>query len=881
MDPISGGISRQAQAGFPPVNAPPIVFGPVKLSGSPQMSPPSFSPRNLPAGLDPQETTEAKRRRIAKACDMCRKKKIKCDGAIPSCSHCVTHKTECKFTQVEKKRNPPKGAKYIEGLENRIGRLESLLELKELLIEVQNDEAPDLITLEKTLIEKIRKLAGGNSSMGGSQRSLSVALNSPDSIHHLKLQDTDNATSPAGPTSPRPTSQSGEAVESLADKMETVIINNSGETRYIGSSSGFSIFSYHGMNWVLEKSGETTFKIPAKQPEAEERLDIGTESVDRPLYENLPPLEETLSLLKDFFQHFNCMFPLFHEGTFMKRIHKLYSDSKLYQIPAGVWAALNVALAISHRLRVISKSVSPDEDKKAWKYMNNAKGVLDKLVLYNTDLLTIQALLGMAVFLQGTSNPQPTYSLVAAAIRISHCIGLHKRASNPEMTEEVKLQRQRVFWIGYMVDKDICLQSGRPPAQNDDDMNVELPEEDPSDNIGNVPSTNEGEKMNLFRVMAKFALIQSRVYSQLYSTKAAKKSAGEILNIIGELDRELEEWKDAIPIDFRPDHEINVLHAPLKLHLVMLHFGYYNCLSTIHRMSVHHGYWTCRLSDFANRGLNSRPLNPRVFSSGRICVTSARSSIQLMKELPLGDNACVWLVLYFPVTSLVTLFAHILQEPKEATTPSDLALMQEVLKLLEILAADSDNGGVVTTLQFCQEFERIAKLVIKHKGPKPRSQGNQKRKRDDTIQKQETGRTFGAQVAFTSQMSGPAPVPEPSQMEFKFESPQNSNIFNQPMPSYVPNNLSTMPWHQQGDLNSVFNSQTFMAPALDHQDLSQFPNMPNLDFGADFPPGFAQQENLWQMPMSTGWEWTEITTGQMIPSFDSDGNLVLLDGSSR
>jgi hypothetical protein len=46
---------------------------------------------------------------LCQACDMCRKKKIKCDGKMPSCTHCINYKTECIFTQVEKKRNPPKG----------------------------------------------------------------------------------------------------------------------------------------------------------------------------------------------------------------------------------------------------------------------------------------------------------------------------------------------------------------------------------------------------------------------------------------------------------------------------------------------------------------------------------------------------------------------------------------------------------------------------------------------------------------------------------------------------------------------------------------------------------------------------------------------------
>ena len=49
------------------------------------------------------------RKRLAQACLTCREKKIKCDGKMPACSHCQNYKTECVFTQVEKKRNPPKG----------------------------------------------------------------------------------------------------------------------------------------------------------------------------------------------------------------------------------------------------------------------------------------------------------------------------------------------------------------------------------------------------------------------------------------------------------------------------------------------------------------------------------------------------------------------------------------------------------------------------------------------------------------------------------------------------------------------------------------------------------------------------------------------------
>ena len=364
----------------------------------------------------------------------------------------------------------------------------------------------------------------------------------------------------------------------------------------------------------------------------------------RRTYQPLPPREETDSLLRDFFENFNCMFPLFHEPTFMHLVDRHYSREP-YE-GSGWWASLNCALAIAHRLRVMSNLVPQEEDRKAWGYLKNAMAVLTELTMRNTDLLSVQALLGMALFLLGTPNPQPSFFLIAAAIRLANSIGLHKRGSGFNLTKVEIEQRKRVFWIAYTIDKDICLRSGRPPAQDDDDMNVELPTEDPSDNIGNVPLADGKGTANLFRLMVEFATIESKVYKQLYSTKASKRSDGALLNTIGELDNELQEWRNKIPLELRPEHEIKASHPPLVLHVAVLHFAYYNCLTTIHRMSVHHGYWTDRLSSYALQGLNSRPLNPRIFSSAALCVGAARASIGLISYIPQRDCSCVWYVFF-------------------------------------------------------------------------------------------------------------------------------------------------------------------------------------------------------------------------------------------
>ena len=608
----------------------------------------------------PETGRDPKRRRIARACDMCRKKKIKCDGKMPKCGHCENYKTECIFTQQEKKRAPPKGAKYIEGLENRLGRMEHLLRLSGLLAEEQTD----LGMLERRLQERqsadprsdgpTPQSQTSSTRVGGAQNAQTPGTGTTPQEQTSPM----NATSPQqqdGQGQQNPFKKDAKEVDVLADQMCSLITNNCGETRYIGSSSGFSIFSPKGIQWVNEKTGDSSFQQMIATATADDkngwehwRPEVFNDLFSRRIFKPLPARQECYALLKDYFENFNCMFPLFHEPTFMHLVDKHYSLDP-YE-GSGWWASLNVALAIAHRLRVMSNVVGQEEDDHAWGYLKNAMAVMTELTMRNTDLLSVQALLGMALFLQGTPNPQPSFFLVAAAIRLAHSIGLHKRGSGFNLNDVENEQRKRVFWIAYLLDKDICLRSGRPPSQDDDDMNVDLPSEDPPDNVGNIPLTNTANSkqdpakktMNLFRLMCTFAQIQSRVYKSLYSVRASRQSDGELLNTIGDLDDQLEKWKDSIPIDFRPEHEIKAAHTPLILHVVVLHFAYYNCLTTIHRMSVHHGYWTSRLSDYAIQGLNARPLNPRVFMSAALCVNAARTSIGLIRYIPQGDYACVW-----------------------------------------------------------------------------------------------------------------------------------------------------------------------------------------------------------------------------------------------
>jgi len=403
-------------------------------------------------------------------------------------------------------------------------------------------------------------------------------------------------------------------------------------------------------------------------------------------------------MLGHYFEYFNSSLPLFHEPTFMHLVDMQYSDSPY--AGSGWWACLNVALAIAHRMRVLKTKAAPPnsvEEANGWAYFKNALAVVPELILKNTDLLSVQALIGMCIFLQGTPNPQPSFALIGAALRSAQSIGLHKRGQGYGFNTVEVEQRKRVFWLAYCVDKDVCLRSGRPPAQEDSDWNVDLPSDNPEDGMGNIVLVDGVTTFNIFRKMCEFAMISSQVFQRLYSVKASKQTDGELLGAVNDLDAQLERWKESIPIEYRPEHDIQSQDAAVVVNIAILHFAYFNCVSTIHRRSIMQGIWSSRLAQYAVEGRNAQALNHRVFQSAALSVAAARLSISLLKYIPQGDVSLVWLIIYYPVSALVTVFGHILMNPQDPRARSDLDLVNLVVIFLQQMTAEGELKQLVLT----------------------------------------------------------------------------------------------------------------------------------------------------------------------------------------
>lgn len=96
--------------------------------------PPVLAPATPVGGIQTQYTLgdmtpPRKRSKVSRACDECRRKKVKCDASSETgeeiCSNCRRSNVRCMFSRVPQKRGPSKG--YIKELADRINSIEGKL----------------------------------------------------------------------------------------------------------------------------------------------------------------------------------------------------------------------------------------------------------------------------------------------------------------------------------------------------------------------------------------------------------------------------------------------------------------------------------------------------------------------------------------------------------------------------------------------------------------------------------------------------------------------------------------------------------------------------------------------------------------------------------
>jgi len=239
------------------------------------------------------------------------------------------------------------------------------------------------------------------------------------------------------------------------------------------------------------------------------------------------------------------------------------------------------------------------------------------------------------------------------------------------------------------------------------------------------------------------------------------------------------------------------------------------------------------------------------------------------------------MVIYFPVSALVTLFGNILQNPMDPRARSDTRLMNLVVTFLSMLGSEAETGGVNRMLGVCSEFEKIAKLVI-DKAEKE-STGRRKRKsHEPSTSKPATAPSVGhtpvpapahtprSQTASTPRPNHATPSaaangqlspPLPHEGSRSHYSPMMSSMSQTPSPGMTPAD-----WGGPAPASVDFNVAGGGADGTDFSSFADFSGFGTMQS----PPvqqaaGVFQQpmlpQDLFSLPATLDWEWAEMTAG--------------------
>ncbi|WOO84435.1 Transcriptional activator protein acu-15 [Vanrija pseudolonga] len=605
------GSSRRASGANSPGETKPTIPG---ING----------PTRTPSASELAAEAEAKRRKVQRACDVCRRKKIRCEGPMNSnsaskCANCQEYGLECTYVEAAKRRGPPKG--YIETLEQRCGRLERLLNQLHPNLDVVSTVGPtpdrddfDLGSYQ----EQLRALAippypalkaapaiDPGSAIGSSPQTAAAAPSPPPRVlgpapwqHHERDPN-------------RPPDDEVEAGEHsrLAHAMIKLNIRDHEAFRFHGKASGAHLVRL--VNELKYSEADVTFfeRLNSSRrteywmvPEWEKV--IATENV-HPLDYSIWPDEDLASRLIDgYFEHINPMMPLLNRSIFTRQYQSglwstnsefakmclmVFANGARYTDDERVYWPADCATTEEGRERLRNDRDGTLKYSAGWVYVR-AVIKMGKSWLQGPSLLDLQITVLVCLFLNGSAVPHLAWLVAGSGIRQAQEIGIHVRSTMVHTNPIDRALYNRAFWCLYHFDRLSCAAIGRSVAIQDSDFDADYPipvddeywdTGDPDRDFKQPPGLPPDPAIAAFTHLLKLDHVLGAALRTIYAVNKLPEHGPDQRAIVVELDSALNAWADSVPDNLRWDPT----RADKRLfeHSAVLYAHYYYVQILIHR----------------------------------------------------------------------------------------------------------------------------------------------------------------------------------------------------------------------------------------------------------------------------------------------------------
>ncbi|RJE23999.1 transcription factor [Aspergillus sclerotialis] len=410
-----------------------------------------------------------KRRKVTVACDECRARKIRCDGAHPVCGPCVSKADKgarCAYSGEWEKKQDMRN--YISRLEDRIKHLESPASRH-----VQAGHRSPLTYDPVSSDFHVRQSSGFSPSLlagvGHQQRKTSAASGPEEhsfagsvfesttggNANHVNRHAIPSSQSPGG------TVQIGERRDGV-NAMMGAVEEERPTQGFFGSSSAAS-FMRQIKTAVDKRVASSDQRIPDLGGAVPASL-MSTRNEGAPSSVPnyvLPPRKMADSLMDVYWTEVFPLYPLVDSAHMRAEYAKMWTGDSLQSDENMLMCTFNVIFALSCQL---ADFIQPEErEASADSFFTRAKGLLH-FNLWNTGSAgLIQCLLLMAQYLQSTDSAHQCWIVTGLAVRNAQSLGLHLPQTITQLPTFQEQQLARKIWHGcVLMDRVISMTFGRP-----------------------------------------------------------------------------------------------------------------------------------------------------------------------------------------------------------------------------------------------------------------------------------------------------------------------------------------------------------------------------------------------------------------------------------
>ncbi|KAK3990114.1 fungal-specific transcription factor domain-containing protein [Cladorrhinum sp. PSN332] len=539
-------------------------------------------------GADP---ASQKRRCVSTACVACRKRKSKCDGAVPSCAACASvYGTECVYDPNSDHRR--KGV-YREKTDSMKARDSTLQILIEAILNAAEDDVPTIVKKIRTC-DSLDKVAEEILKNG--------YVEDEDDDQDLGRDDDYSTNSPV------------QGERDLARKMGELRLEN-GSVRFIG---GTSHLIYLG--------------DPADIPEEPESDNLTLINED-PITSWTEVTKDPQLVIHLINMYFNWHYPYF--ATLSKSLFyrdflrgKPRSQPRTTVYCSSLLVNTMLALGCHFTSAPGAFAVPGDTRTKGDHFFAEAKRLIVENDEYEKPKLTnVQALALMSVREAGCGREAKGWVYSGMSFRMAQDIGLNLDgggiAKDKDSLDEKEVDARRItFWGCFLFDKCWSNYLGRLPQIPKSSYSVQkydvFPDEDaemwsPYTDSGFDQSSQQASRTRAAGLqLSKLCEISSDLLLFFYHPNHIGRSSGRYVELkkLSELHRRLEDWKKELPIEFEPKEG----QLP---NVILMHMFYH--LQYIHLFRP-----------FLKYTPQASPLPPHV-SPRRICTSNAGAISKLMR----------------------------------------------------------------------------------------------------------------------------------------------------------------------------------------------------------------------------------------------------------